>query len=83
MLAAYPDLANTRDEAGDSPVLMATYMGKADVVHLLLARGARPSFFEACALPRPARAQAQSGLGAAMGPRRLDAASPHVLLRAP
>jgi uncharacterized protein len=50
MLAAYPDLVNTRDEAGNSPVLMATYVGKPDVVRLLLDRGARPSFFEACAL---------------------------------
>lgn len=29
---------------------MATYTGKPDVVRLLLDRGARPSFFEACAL---------------------------------
>ena len=50
MLSAHPNLATARDEAGNSPVLMATYMGKPDIVRLLLDRGARPSFFEACAL---------------------------------
>src|SRR5262249_19755472 len=37
-------------DKGDSPVLVATYHGKPDLVRLLLDRGARPSFFEACAL---------------------------------
>jgi uncharacterized protein len=50
MLTANPGLANARDDKGDSPVLVATYHGKPDVVRLLLDRGARPSFFEACAL---------------------------------
>jgi uncharacterized protein len=49
-LAADPDLANARDDKGDSAVLVATYHGKQDLVRLLLDRGARPSFFEACAL---------------------------------
>jgi len=50
LLAAHPDLANARDEKGNSPVLMATYAGKQGMVRLLLDRGARPNFFEACAL---------------------------------
>src|SRR5262245_66354172 len=50
MLTANPGLANARDDKGDSPVLVATYHGKPDLVRLLLDRGARPSFFEACAL---------------------------------
>ena len=50
ILAAHPDLANARDDKGDSPVLVATYHGKPDLVRLLLDRGARPTFFEACAL---------------------------------
>ena len=50
LLAAGPDLANARDERGNSPLLIATYTGKHDIVRLLLERGARASFFEACAL---------------------------------
>jgi uncharacterized protein len=50
VLAANPDLANARDDKGDSPVLVATYHGKQELVRLLLDRGARPTFFEACAL---------------------------------
>jgi ankyrin repeat protein len=50
ILAANPDLANARDDKGDSPVLVATYHGKQDLIRLLLDRGARPTFFEACAL---------------------------------
>ena len=50
LLAAHPDLANARDEKGNSPVLMATYAGKQDIVRVLLDRGARPNFFEGCAL---------------------------------
>jgi ankyrin repeat protein len=47
ILTADPDLANARDDKGDSPVLVATYHGKQDLVRLLLDRGARPTFFEA------------------------------------
>ena len=50
LLAANPDLANARDTGGNSPLLIATYAGKQDLVRLLLERSARPSFFEACAL---------------------------------
>ena len=50
LLAAEPALANTRDERGNSPLLIATYTGQHDLVPLLLERGARASFFEACAL---------------------------------
>ena len=50
ILAANPDLANARDDKGDSPVLVATYHGKPELVRLLLDRGARLTFFEACAL---------------------------------
>ena len=50
LLAAEPDLANARDEEGNSPLLIATYFGKHDIVRRLLERGARPSFHEACAL---------------------------------
>ena len=50
LLAASPDLANDRDERGNSPLLIATYTGKHDIVRLLLDRGARASFHEACAL---------------------------------
>ena len=50
LLAAGPDLANARDEHANSPLLIATYTGKQDIVRLLLERGARASFFEACAL---------------------------------
>jgi len=50
LLAAGPTLANARDEHGNSPLLIATYTGQHDIVRLLLERGARPSFFESCAL---------------------------------
>ena len=50
LLAAGPDLANARDEHANSPLLIATYTGQHDIVRLLLERGARASFFEACAL---------------------------------
>ena len=50
LLTASPTLANERDEHDNSPLLIATYTGQPDVVRLLLERGARASFFEACAL---------------------------------
>ncbi len=48
LLAVQPDLANARDERGNSPLLIATYSGQHDIVRLLLERGVRASFFEAC-----------------------------------
>lgn len=50
LLVTGPTLANERDERGNSPLLIATYAGRHDIVQLLLERGARASFFEACAL---------------------------------
>ena len=50
LVAAGPDLANARDERGNSPLLIATYTGQYDIVRLLLEHGARANFFEACAL---------------------------------
>ena len=50
MLAAHPDLANARDAGGNSPLLMATYLGEPEIARVLVGHGARPSFFEACAL---------------------------------
>lgn len=67
LLAAHPGLANARDEKGNSPVLVATYAGKQDIVRLLLDRGARPTLFEACALGLDAdvRRQLRDNPGAA------------------
>ena len=50
LLAVGPELANARDDRANSPLLIATYTGKPDLVRMLLERGARPSFFEACAI---------------------------------
>ena len=50
LLAAGPELASARDDRGNSPLLIATYTGRPDLVRMLLERGARPSFFEACAI---------------------------------
>jgi ankyrin repeat protein len=44
LLAADPDLVNASDEHGNSPLLIATYTGRHDIVGLLLERGARASF---------------------------------------
>lgn len=55
LLARDPALAGARTEAGDSPVLVATYRGARDILDLLLAH--RPSLtpFEAAALGDVAR----------------------------
>jgi uncharacterized protein len=49
LLAANPALANGRDDRGNSPLLVATYTGRQEIARVLLERGARPNFFEACA----------------------------------
>jgi uncharacterized protein len=51
LLDGNPELASARDErGGDSPLLIAIYWHRPAMVRLLLDRGVRPSFFEACAL---------------------------------
>lgn len=50
MLAENPGLANARDDRGNSLLLIATYVGRHEMVRGLLARGARPNFLEACAV---------------------------------
>jgi uncharacterized protein len=50
ILAADPTLANARNDAGDSPLLVALYNGRADIVALLKSEGAEVNLFEACAL---------------------------------
>jgi len=50
LLGQHPELASTRDERGDSPLLIAIYWHRPAIVRLLLDRAVRPSFFEACAL---------------------------------
>ena len=49
-LSASPDLLTARDEHNNSALLIATYSGQYEIVRLLLERGARASFFEACAI---------------------------------
>lgn len=50
LLARNPALVNARDDRGNSPLLIATYAGRPEMVRGLLDRGARPNFFEACAV---------------------------------
>jgi uncharacterized protein len=50
ILGADPNLANARNGAGDSPLLVALYNGRADIVGLLRSMGAEINVFEACAL---------------------------------
>ena len=49
LLDADPSLASARQNQ-ISPLLFATYLGRADIVRLLLDRGAPVSFAEACAI---------------------------------
>jgi uncharacterized protein len=40
LLAAHPDVVNSRDAQGNTPLLVATYGGRTEAVRLLLDRGA-------------------------------------------
>jgi ankyrin repeat protein len=61
LLTAQPSLANARDDGGNSPLLVAIYTGRSDVLPVLLERGARPSFFEVCAAGLTAEVRRQLG----------------------
>src|SRR2546427_10766840 len=52
LLATEPGLVNRRNERGHSPVLIAQYHHKSDVVAVLLGAGAEPGLFDACAVGR-------------------------------
>src|SRR4030088_429790 len=54
LLAADPELANSRTPEGATPVLWAIYTGHAELAPLLLGSRA-PDFFEGCALGRTKR----------------------------
>jgi len=47
LLDADPELAGWRDEGGISPLSLAAYMGRADLVQIIRSRRGRPDFFEA------------------------------------
>ncbi len=57
LLDEHPDLANARNENGDSLLLTAAYMGRRDLFELLLERGAGVSLFEASAVGLVERVQ--------------------------
>lgn len=50
LLDERPDLANARNENGDSLLLSAAYMGRKDLFELLLQKGAGVSLYEASAV---------------------------------
>ncbi len=50
LLGEHPDLANARNENGDSLLMTAAYMGRRDLFDLLIETGAGVSLFEASAL---------------------------------
>jgi uncharacterized protein len=50
LLDERPDLANARNENGDSLLMTAAYMGRRDLFDLLLEKGAGVSLFEASAV---------------------------------
>src|SRR3989442_10092337 len=55
LLAAEPGLVNQRNERGHSPVLIAQYHHKRDVVAVLLDAGPELDLFDACAVGRTKR----------------------------
>ena len=55
LLAAEPGLVNRRNERGHSPVLIAQYHHKSDVVAVLLDAGPELDLFDACAVGRTER----------------------------
>src|SRR5712691_6573889 len=55
LLAADPELVNRRNERGHSPVLIAQYHHKRDVVAVLLDAGPELDLFDACAVGRTKR----------------------------
>jgi ankyrin repeat protein len=50
LLGEHPDLANARNENGDSLLLAAAYLGRRDLFELLIRSGAGVSLFEAAAV---------------------------------
>ena len=57
LLDADPKLLEAKDEKGVSAILLAMYHGKRDISRLLIARGARLSFHDACATGETERAK--------------------------
>ena len=57
LLAADPALVSARDEAGRSPVLIATYYGRRDLAELIAGRGTALDVHEAAALGRRDRVE--------------------------
>src|SRR2546425_10080071 len=55
LLAAEPELVNRRNERGHSPVLIAQYHHKRDVVAVLLDAGPELDLFDACSVGRTQR----------------------------
>src|SRR2546422_2722266 len=55
LLATEPGLVNRRNERGHSPVLIAQYHHKSDVVAVLLGAGPQLDLFDACAVGRTER----------------------------
>src|SRR5712671_6358408 len=49
LLATQPELAGERDGNGNSPLLMSTYYGRSEMIHLILGLGVRPNIFESSA----------------------------------
>lgn len=57
LIETQPELANTSGGSGMAPLMIATYMGKTQVIELLLANGATLDVFAAAALGKTAALQ--------------------------